>query len=261
MERGDPLAPVGMIVLLLVGIVITDPAHTTCADAHAMHGQISTVTVIRQDKVDEHVRFSADGRTIVVESMGQSTPDLILASTTCEYDDRGRIHEEKRSRSNTVTTYSYDSRGRLSRIVTGSPDVNGRQSTEITYRRNEQTERTQTQSGKETVVKKLDDHGRVVLESGTRNPNQRTVYSYDDGVRVTWCDRGSDVMICQEKRRDTHGNVVAYGYSDLAMHVSAYEYDSVGNWIRRSTTLEIDGKPSDGAPSVVIRQIEYRRDQ
>lgn len=160
-----------------------------------------------------------------------------VSTMTCSYDAQGRLTESNTQADNAelsnVETYEY------------SPGFIRR--------------RTRVFSQWKLVTQTLDATGRivreVVLDEANATVEQTTEFRYD-GDRTEQCSVSSrdPRRHCGTKVQDSHGNEIEFVAEGQTRRTS-YEYDSVGNWISRRSS--VTGPRETTVETIVQRKIEY----
>jgi YD repeat-containing protein len=175
------------------------------------------------------------------------------------YNDKGQL-VGKRVSNGIRVKYEYDPRGnKISETVEDSAKDEGPRLVALT----------------DKTVYKYDDMGNLIeaayfKSDGTKGTHSifkahRVVYEYDSkGLRTSAFQYDSDGRLIQKWVRKSESNKVSTEYTDSSgvvksKSVSVYDYDSQGNWIKRSdSVIEFkDGKTSEKPTITEHRIISY----
>jgi hypothetical protein len=189
--------------------------------------------------------YDSEGKEI--EKEYSNADDKLTSKGVSTYDDSGKkirlTHYNPNGSINHYQIYTYDDKGKI--IEENHYIPGGSQRTQILYRYDEKGRKT------EVIYKKPD--GTV---------SQKTVFTYDDGGNksvATAYDGMGVVKLQHASKYDSRGNLIELvnqgsGNGSIIKGTYRYEFDSVGNWIKRVTVREVSG----GGNTQIENEVTYR---
>jgi hypothetical protein len=206
------------------------------------------------------IEVSKDGAIAENTLYSPQPPGEVSSKLTASFENGRLARQIQVANGKTTSTMncSYDSLGRLTELKIQSD--NGERSMVETYeygvgliRR-----RAKTFSGLSVINQTTDNLGRVikeeVLDEARAGVDYTTEYTYS-GAREEQCRvyRNAPRRHCSTIVRDSHGNEIEFVAEDQTRKTSL-EYDSVGNWISKRTSVTGVGGTVE---TIVQRKIEY----
>ena len=155
---------------------------------------------------------------------------------------------------------AYDSQGRLIEATTGSENTEFLITETYEYGPGFIRRRTKaTPGGSSITTQTLDKDNRViketVIDEATSTAQRTREFAYD-GNRKQACETssGDSHRQCTTSVQDSHGNEIE-SVAEGRIRRTSFEYDSVGNWISRTTS--VSGPRGMTIVTIERRAIEY----
>jgi hypothetical protein len=279
------------LVLCLIGIWSACSAHGLAAeplfppnrsdDAERVTGPVRQLIVASKETIAT-LSFSPSGALTQKITVRRDDPPNAAGETTLyRYDTRGQKTGEYVAADEgdlvPMRLYAYDDDGRLSadaayhlcrtfsalHLYTYDPD--GQLIADLEYASRRLTRR-EFQYGAQGSVERVTIHrnGRFLSLAH---------YTYDDRGRIAAVvsEQPDGTLVRRLYRYDEHGNLIIFAETHPRdplqdkTEITSYEYDTHGNWIRRTiiravNPLDEDGQPFEEPVQVIERTIHYADD-
>lgn len=248
---------VGVGILLCVVAAHRDASACERLD---LLGRVKSVTVV-QERTDpttgktigqpqQTMRIDLSPEGGIVETVFYEPNGTSQAPTTTSYYENGRLvkqlHRRDGEHVSTTTTCSYDSQGRVIESKTDSDNWERNADQTFEYRPGLVRRRARILGKWRVTTQSLDDLGRVVkevlLDESTSRVEQTTEFTYDGNQQVQcWVSAVNPRRDCSTTIRDARGNEIEFR-AEGETRTTSLEYDSVGNWISKSTSTIVAGR-------------------
>lgn len=260
-----------LTALGIASILALSPVADACTRPDLL-GRVKSVTVteafvdpvsgkIGEMRLVSRMDVTRDGGTAETTVYSKQSPAVPATKFTTSFES-GRVvrgvEVAPTGKIVSTTNCRYDVEGRLVEAKTQSDNVERTKVETYEYRSGSIRRRAKTFTGVSVIEQTLDADGRPVkeevIDEGRSVVDHHSEYTYN-GNREEVCRvyMNDGRRYCSTTIRDAHGNEVEVR-SEGNSRKMVLEYDSVGNWILKRTSIVGQGTSIE---TIVQRRIEY----